>query len=489
MTDLIDDDLPLVPPRRLGTLLRTRRQEESVSIDEIARRSGGRFLVSDLADIERGMRELDDVEAQEVAGAYGVDTGPIVPSRSILTIDLDAGSIEVGERRETLPADAAPDQILARYLALVQLLRSWEPGRPLPLRTADIDVLSSGLGLAPTTVEERLRRLIDSGSVRETSRLLRRKLVIPAAGLLVGTTAVGALVLVQVGSGTDTATATSAPLAVAAENAAGAAIRTGDLIATVATEAPAGSDPRTDIGDAAGVPQVSAGPDSAEPVAVEQADVVPDESAAAEPDGAAVVDAEPAVDIGEALSVPADADTGNALSVPAEADTGVELGAPLVAEPVPLLTAPDADPALVALGAEAEALISYPWREQLRGWTIDYQPKKVGLGGNTNVPTRTIIIYLDPARSAFETAGIIAHEVGHALDVTHFDSGSRQRWLDARGTPAAVWWPDGGPSDFHTGSGDFAEAVAAWMVDSPNDSTLAGDFTADQLALVAELLP
>jgi hypothetical protein len=83
----------------------------------------------------------------------------------------------------------------------------------------------------------------------------------------------------------------------------------------------------------------------------------------------------------------------------------------------------------------------------------------------------------------------LAHEIGHALDITYLNDVARSRWLVARGEADAVWWPGEGPGDFHVGAGDFAEGVAAWFTDSPSNSTLAGAFTAEQFDLLAELLP
>jgi hypothetical protein len=85
-------------------------------------------------------------------------------------------------------------------------------------------------------------------------------------------------------------------------------------------------------------------------------------------------------------------------------------------------------------------------------------------------------------------AHVIAHELGHAVDVTLNDGPDRRRWEDARGLDSAPWWPGNGATDFSTGAGDFAESFAAWQVgDASFRSKLGGSPTTEQIALLAEL--
>ena len=140
-----------------------------------------------------------------------------------------------------------------------------------------------------------------------------------------------------------------------------------------------------------------------------------------------------------------------------------------------------------ALGAEAEAMISYDWAAQLPGWTVKYQGDSAGYKGLTHRPTKTVTIYIDAGSTAHDVAEILAHEIGHALDITHFNDDQRVEWLEARNMPM-TWWAGEGVSDFHSGAGDFAEAVAALWVDSPSKADH-GEFTEAQLALAAEMLP
>ncbi len=142
---------------------------------------------------------------------------------------------------------------------------------------------------------------------------------------------------------------------------------------------------------------------------------------------------------------------------------------------------------LAEIGAQAEAMISYDWQSLLPGWNVKYEDDSAGYKGMTHLPTKSITIYIDANASVDDVAGVLAHEVGHAIDVTHLDDDDRMNWLEARDMPM-VWWAGDGLNDFSVGAGDFAEAVAASWVDSPSNSNF-GDFTPDQLDLVNDILP
>ncbi len=149
----------------------------------------------------------------------------------------------------------------------------------------------------------------------------------------------------------------------------------------------------------------------------------------------------------------------------------------------------DADlPEHERVGREALAGISYPWQELLDGWTIEFQTSTDGLFGLTLVPERRIEIYVRPDQSPAMVRHVIAHELGHAVDVTLNDGPDRRRWEEARGLGSAPWWPDSGAADFRTGAGDFAESFAAWQVGpSGFRSELAPPPNGSQIELLAEL--
>ena len=189
----------LVPPARLGRLLAERRAATGRSAVEVAGASHGWFSPDDLAQIEAGDRVLTDAEIAAVTELYGVAVEELVPQRSVLTIDLDERQIAAGdEQRRLRGRDPEPDEVLATYLSILYALRHAVPGTPLTLRHADLEVLSRALRLAPLEVEERLSGLMvdpDRALVARTTEL-RRRVLVPVAGVVVAVLAAGALVLV-----------------------------------------------------------------------------------------------------------------------------------------------------------------------------------------------------------------------------------------------------------------------------------------------------
>jgi len=191
-----------VPPRRLGRLLADARTGQGTSITELASRSF--FTPSDLRAVEAGDRDLTDVEVREVLDVYGVEAADLLPERAHLVIDLDEHVLAVGDEQRSL-AGRAPtaDEVLASYLSLVYTLRRTTPGTEIVLRDADLDVLARALDLAKPVVTSQLHRLMaePTPDVQRRSKLLRGRVLVPLAGVVVAATAIGALVLVQADEG------------------------------------------------------------------------------------------------------------------------------------------------------------------------------------------------------------------------------------------------------------------------------------------------
>lgn len=190
------DERGLVPPRRFGALLSDRRRTEGIELAEVAARSNGRFDVRQLDAIERGRVELSDDLIAAVSALYSVESGPVVPHRSQLVIDLRGPELRVGQTVAPLPGESTADELLGRYLSLLYLLRNREPGTSLPLRTADLETLSDALAVTVGDVRSRLSGLMVQPEVAARAGRFRARLVVPAVGLLVGVTAVGSLILV-----------------------------------------------------------------------------------------------------------------------------------------------------------------------------------------------------------------------------------------------------------------------------------------------------
>jgi hypothetical protein len=188
-------------------------------------------------------------------------------------------------------------------------------------------------------------------------------------------------------------------------------------------------------------------------------------------------------------------------SVPAPATVAPTTLAPTTLAPATLAPAtvpdssapgPTADEDLSVVGdprgAETMALIAYPWRRTLPGWSIAFLSARAGLRGLTRVDERRIEIYRRDGDSASSLARVVAHELGHAVDVELNSPSDRERWRTVRGVaPSVSWWPGNAVSDFDTLAGDFAEAFATMLTGSVSMSRVAPPPGPAELAVLAEL--
>jgi hypothetical protein len=157
-------------------------------------------------------------------------------------------------------------------------------------------------------------------------------------------------------------------------------------------------------------------------------------------------------------------------------------GGEVVAEPLGLPEAP------IELRDRVLALIPFPWQERLPGWTVELMPARYDVHGLTFTGDARIELYVRPTDDAATLARVLAHELGHAADLTLNDDTDRAGWLDQRGIPHAPWWPGEAASDFASGAGDFAECFSTWQVGSTSRSEIAVPCRAEDLAVLISLV-
>ena len=186
---------PLVPPARLGALMVQRRTAEGIDVVEMAKRSNGMFTPSYLENAERGRVALDERIVGHLVGLYEVNAGPVVPQRNELVLDIDRQQLSVGDTAVAFDSLHAED-VLQRYVSLIYVLRGIKPGSELVLRDRDLDVLSSSLGYTESDLRREIHGLIAAPDSVQQAKAVGRAKMIAAAGVLVGLTAVGTLVLV-----------------------------------------------------------------------------------------------------------------------------------------------------------------------------------------------------------------------------------------------------------------------------------------------------
>jgi transcriptional regulator with XRE-family HTH domain len=177
---LLDD---LAPPR-LGTLLRGARRDRGLSRREVADRVG--TTTSDMRRFERGDTPVPPHLVAEFAECYGSALTAQLATRA--PIQVDSQRMVVGDEIATFES-ADGDEVLTKYVELVARLRNSQPGEPIALRTDDLVALSNAIGRHTEDVEARIVEVLGC-TPREAhslhAEMLRRKLVLPVAGLVAG---------------------------------------------------------------------------------------------------------------------------------------------------------------------------------------------------------------------------------------------------------------------------------------------------------------
>jgi transcriptional regulator with XRE-family HTH domain len=177
---LLDD----IAPPRLGTLLRAARKQRSLTRREVASRVD--TTPSALRRYERGDAPVPPSLVAQLAECYGEDLAAQFATRAPL--QLDTNSIVVGNEAEELESTDS-DEVLGTYVAIVARLRRSQPGTPIALRADDVVALSSALGQPSEHVEQRIVEMLGCTPHEAHSlhaEMLRRKLVVPVAGLVTG---------------------------------------------------------------------------------------------------------------------------------------------------------------------------------------------------------------------------------------------------------------------------------------------------------------
>jgi hypothetical protein len=143
------------------------------------------------------MRPAGDLLTKMLADLYEVDLAAVVPPRTGLEIDLDAGILRAGgaSRRFAL-ADDVVHAALVAYLELVWAMRGTSR-EVVPLRRHDMHVLGEVLDLDEDAVVSALADLMQC-SKSDARRLLvvlrRRPFLVPASAALVAGLALGVAV-------------------------------------------------------------------------------------------------------------------------------------------------------------------------------------------------------------------------------------------------------------------------------------------------------
>jgi hypothetical protein len=175
-----------IPPRRFGRALRAARRVCGLRRSVAAARLG--ISPRLLAAWERGTLRVSSEHHDALVDVYGEHLTARVPARR--PVRVEPHRVVVGSRVRIL-ADRAREEVLPAYAELLTAVRGAGPGTAPALRASDLRVLADELGYDVGDVEARIVQLLGCTKAEAAAvhAELRRRALVPAAGLAVAVTA------------------------------------------------------------------------------------------------------------------------------------------------------------------------------------------------------------------------------------------------------------------------------------------------------------
>lgn len=159
--------------RRVGERLRAIRRQKRLSLQDVESQSEQEFKASVLGAYERGERAISVPRLERLALFYSVPIDQLLPRTTNVgvvpgVVDL-TDNVRAGVTLDLTQLDsvAGPEgEMLARYLAMIQVQRQDFNGRVLTVRRDDLRAVACILGV---DFDDAVDRLADLGLVKEPS--------------------------------------------------------------------------------------------------------------------------------------------------------------------------------------------------------------------------------------------------------------------------------------------------------------------------------
>ncbi len=158
--------------RRVGERLRAIRRQKRLSLQDVESQSEQEFKASVLGAYERGERAISVPRLERLALFYSVPIDQLLPRTTNVgvvpgVVDLTEGKAGVTLDLTQVDGVAGPEgEMLARYLAMIQVQRQDFNGRVLTVRRDDLRAVACILGV---DFDDATDRLADLGLVKEAS--------------------------------------------------------------------------------------------------------------------------------------------------------------------------------------------------------------------------------------------------------------------------------------------------------------------------------
>ena len=141
--------------RAVGERLRAVRRLRQLSLEEVERRSGGRWSASAVGAYERGFRTMTLLRLRELAEFYDVPVGALLGLDEVIVLPTSDAPSRVALDIEALAAvpDARP---VLRFAESIAAERA-DAGTTIAIRASDVRILCSLLHLDEAGLTDRLR--------------------------------------------------------------------------------------------------------------------------------------------------------------------------------------------------------------------------------------------------------------------------------------------------------------------------------------------
>jgi transcriptional regulator with XRE-family HTH domain len=136
--------------REVGQRLRSIRRQQGLALQSVEEASGREFKASVLGAYERGERIISVLRLQRLAGLYGVPVDQLLPRAGGGGGGIDTAALRV--HADTAPVtvdlakldslDAPEQELLRRYIGMIQIQRGDFNGRVITIRNEDVRALA-----------------------------------------------------------------------------------------------------------------------------------------------------------------------------------------------------------------------------------------------------------------------------------------------------------------------------------------------------------
>jgi transcriptional regulator with XRE-family HTH domain len=148
---------------QVGERLRQIRRQQGLSLQDVEARTGKEFKASVLGAYERGERTISVPRLMRLAQIYTVPPDQLLPrGKENAGAENGPGAVADGFTVDLVrlsELDDGDSQVLARYVATIQLQRQDFNGRMLTIRRDDLRVLAAVVGRSPDELIVRLDEL------------------------------------------------------------------------------------------------------------------------------------------------------------------------------------------------------------------------------------------------------------------------------------------------------------------------------------------